>query len=833
MSFIESITGIFKNEKKQQTLEKLLPVLSFEKDLMVMKNGRVAIGFAFDGVEMEQWSANDYHNAGQVFDASLKSLPKNSIVQKIDIYYNDFLSKEKDLAYFESKTVDHYLARPVLKHKSYFFIISPNDSNIKPNEVNNTFASFDKINTKTALKNIEGRLIEWQKIAPSYIQELSSINNIKFERLGNEQLKELYRQMLNMEFRFDPGMPYKSIDNKDNYLVIGDKKLNVLSMTEQSKIIDYSRQCEYGVTCPFTYNVGIYMQTPHLGITSYYVDDTEKELLRLDRERKLNFAATQFGGEDPKLKDEELRLMTEDIRTNQKRIVSLSKQLIIYTLGEQARERNITNAISEIRTWDSANALLESYYNAGMFFACLPGNASETVRWITMPSDVATCYIDFTTSFNGSHSGDLVADRFGNLVHINLFNRDLMNQNCLIIGPSGSGKSFTKGHFIVQRYERRERQIMIDVGGTYKNIFEALGSNDPKSGVKYFEYDPEKPLSFNPFLVTFNNGKFNLSDDKIDFILSLFSQLWSGKDLRKSVKAIISEWIDLYYENASEERNKNPDYIPTLKEFYDWLIKYNEEKTTSKNAKHASHIVAFNDGDLAEGFNDFMIVLSAYTHGKYKSLLNNAERLDISEYPLVCFDMARVKDNIELYPLVTMLLTELSMDVVRKFPDDIKHFVMDEAWSMLSDGMGTFVEYMYRTLRKNNGAMTIITQGVGEIVKSKVGEAIIGNADTKIILNHSDLNKVEDLGRHLGFTNDEVRKIASLRKGQFGREIFIKQGAESDVFSIDVCDSEHAILTSNPVERNHLNKLKKNYNTLNYAINQWVEDKKSGVFNNK
>ena len=51
MSFIESITGIFKNEKKHQTLENLLPVLSFEKDLMVMKNGRVAIGFSFDGVD--------------------------------------------------------------------------------------------------------------------------------------------------------------------------------------------------------------------------------------------------------------------------------------------------------------------------------------------------------------------------------------------------------------------------------------------------------------------------------------------------------------------------------------------------------------------------------------------------------------------------------------------------------------------------------------------------------------------------------------------------------------------------------------------------------------
>lgn len=808
-----------------------MPVLSFEKDLMVMKTGRVAIGYVFDGVEMEKWSANDYTTAGQIFDASFKSLPKFSIVQKIDIYYNDYLSKEKDLDYFESKTVDHFLGRPILKHKSYFFIISPADNNAKPNEVNNSFASFDKIKTTSTLKNIESRLIEWQKTVPAYIQELGSIGDVKLTRLNTEELKEVYRQMLNMEFRFDPGLPYKALENKENYLVIGDKKINVLSMTEQSKIIEYSRQCDYGVVSPFTYNVGIHMQFPHIGITSYYIDDTDKELERLDRERKLNFAATQFGGEDPKLKDEELRIMTEDIRTNQKRIVSLSKQIIIYTLGEQARERNITTAISEIRTWDSANVMLESYYNTGMFFACLPGNASETVRWIPMPSDVATAYLDFSTSFNGANKGDYVADRFGNLVHINLFNRDINNQNCLVIGPSGSGKSFTIGHFLLQRFERRERQIIIDVGGTYKNIFEALGSEDLNSGVKYYEYDPERPISFNPFLVPFEDNKYVLNEDKVDFILSLFSQLWSGKDLKKSVKAIISEWMELFYKEAVEYKAKDKAYIPTLKSFYDWLIIYNENNKS--NSKHQSHIIAFNDAGLLDGFNDFIIVLTAYTTGKYKTLLNNNERLDISEYPLVCFDMARVKDNKELYPLVTMLLTELSMDVVRKYPNDIKHFVMDEAWSMLSEGMGSFVEYMYRTLRKNNGAMTIITQGITEIVESKVGSAIINNAATQIILNHTDINKIEHLSKHLGFTFDEVSKVASLRKGQTAREIFIKQGAESDVFSLEVCSSEHAILTSNPIERNHLNKLKQNYDKLAFAINQWVEDQKKGVFNNK
>ncbi len=823
MSIINKITDFFQNKNSSQTLENLLPVLSFEKDLLVMKNGRIAIGYVFEGVEMEKWSADEYQNAGKTFESSFKGLPKHSIVQKIDIYYNDYISKERDLNYFESQTLDHFLGRPVLCHKSYFFIISPADNNTKPNEINNSFASFDKIDTKKTLKNIEKRIDEFQKIVPSYIQELGSIPDVSFSRLNTEDLKELYRMMLNMEFRFDPGQPYKTIFNQDNYLTIGDKKLNVISMVEQSKVIDYSKPCDYGVVCPFTYNIGIYLQIPHMVITSYAIDDTEKELERLDRERKLNFAATQFGGEDTKIKDEELGLMTEDIRANQKRLVSMSKQIIIYTLGEQARERNVTNAIAEIRTWDSADALVETYYNTGMFFASLPGNASESVRWITMPSDVATAYIDFTTSFRGAKSGDFIADRFRNLVHINLFNRGLNNQNCIVIGPSGSGKSFTIGHFILQRYERKERQIIIDVGGTYKNIFEALGSNNENSGVKYYEYNPEKPISFNPFLVPFINNRYEINEDKISFLLSMFGQIWKGEAFDREEKTVLSKWIAAYYKDASEQRQKEITYHPSLKLFYEWLKMYNEKNSEDKDHKIYVDIVKIDR---------FLVVLDAYSNGKYKDLLNNKDTLDISDYPLVCFDMARVKDNAELYPLVTMLLTELSMDVVRKYPDDIKYFVMDEAWSMLSDGMGGFVEYMYRTLRKNNGAMTIITQGITEIITSKVGPAIINNADTKIILNHSDAVKIEELGRHLGFTTDEMRKIASLRKGMDSRELFIKQGNDSNVFTLEVCAGEHAVLTSHPLERNHLNRLKEKYVKLTDAINQWVEDKNKGHFKN-
>ena len=129
--------------------------------------------------------------------------------------------------------------------------------------------------------------------------------------------------------------------------------------------------------------------------------------------------------------------------------------------------------------------------------------------------------------------------------------------------------------------------------------------------------------------------------------------------------------------------------------------------------------------------------------------------------------------------------------------------------------------------------MTIITQGVTEL-KGDVGETIKTKCDTKIILNHmADEKAIFQVGTALGLTNDEMQKVSSIRVTADCREIFIKQGNHSGCYVLEVPPSEHAILTSQPVERNHLNKLKQIYGSLESAVNQWVEDKDKGYFQNK
>jgi type IV secretory pathway VirB4 component len=257
--------------------------------------------------------------------------------------------------------------------------------------------------------------------------------------------------------------------------------------------------------------------------------------------------------------------------------------------------------------------------------------------------------------------------------------------------------------------------------------------------------------------------------------------------------------------------------------------------------------------------NQFFLVMSQYiTGGRYERVLNAKRDVDLSEYRLICFDLQKVQADPDLYPVVAMLITELSLDLFRKFKDDVKYIALDEAWTMLSGVLSEFIESMYRTIRKTNGSITIITQGINEIITSKIGPAIIGNSGTKIILRHINPDSLKQLQAPLGLTGHEMDLIGSVRTTDHFREFFVKQGSKGKVFALEASPELDAVLTSKPYERNHLNKLVKFYQRIDkrpkfdrnghimlgpdgrveyeeitvqnlpYAVDQFVEDKLAG-----
>lgn len=796
-----------KNNKKTAPLSRVIPYAGFEGDLMILQDGRVVMGFEVMSEETEKRDAGGIEAMHEAFSQALKTLPVGSVIHKLDCYYHlPFQGNKHESGYFQRKHQSHLYHRLVLKHKSYLFLSIGREDQPKATPVNNPFSLGSKSFMKNLLAGIDTRIAQTLRLGSEFTASLSALG-IPCKQLDKAALCGLYFQYFNMEFADTPTAYNRQILNHQTGLSLGEKHVRILSLKGQGNTAEHS-MAHNGVAQPFVAPLTHFLDFPHILSTTIRIEDQSKELKRLDRDKKLSNALGTFSNQNFQIKAQEIDLFTAEVRVDNKQLVSLSMCLLLWDSDLEVVEQRINQGISAFRQMNGAECLVENLATANLFVANAPGNAFYNTGWLLMPSEQASAYVHFSTNYRSDQDGVNVCDRLRNPLLVRLFNTDLNNQNSIVVGPSGSGKSFTIGSWIIQRHEQGHRQIIIDNGGTYLNAVAGLGG-------KYFEYDPANPLRFNPFFAEKHEGSYVLQGEKLTFLVALLATMWkgnSGGQLSQAERAVLVKLIPSYYRAATE--------LPTFKGFYEWFKAYDEERQGDKEHQQ-----------LREHFdvNEFLLVMEPFVYGEYREMLNSEEDIDISAYPLIAFDMAKVKSNMLLYPIVALLITELTLDQIRRFPNQRKYVYMDEAWSMLSDTMGEFVEHMYRTVRKNNGSISIITQGVSEIVESAVGNAILANAATQIILNHTDKKQIARLGEVFGFTRHELDKITSIQVSKDYREIFVKQGDYAKVYILEVSPHMAAILSSKPHERNHLSRLIEQKREISHALDQHVEDIKEGV----
>lgn len=807
--------------KRSRSIQEILPIERIEDNLLLLKDGRVAAGFSLELEEMEKKPEAGLRYESRVLQSLLNALPIGAVLQKIDIYYHEPFRIEKSKGnkkgYFEQKAINHFYNRLLLKHRSYIFISIGKDEQPRANPVNSLFA-FGRSIGKNPFVGLEKRLEKITRLSSELMASISSLG-LGIKRMGDGELDGLYKDYFSLSFGSGRRGYERSITRSKRSMTLGEKQVKLINLIGQGALAD-SVMLNGGVASDFVFPLMQHLAIPHILSSSIRIENREKELKALDLDKKLNSSLDFLAGQDNDIKSVEIDEFTAGVRAKNEQLVSLNVSVILWSANPDLLESYVEQTLSGFRMLSGAKGWVETLDSSNLFFAAAPGNSFQGYRWLLMKAENALCYMSLSGNYKSDSQGIRLSDRFRNPLRVNLFNTDLNNQNALVIGPSGSGKSFTIGSFIIQRHEKQHRQIIIDNGGTYKNAMTALEG-------KYFEYDPEHPLSFNPFLLPKDErGKEHLSGDKLTFLISLLATLWKGGGkLSQPERSILSLLIPKFYaemgKGKQEQMLRKQKGLRKLKlaDFYYWL----EELVYERVGEELERMEESFD------FKQFLITLKPFVEGEYKEVLNAEIDMDISEYPLLAFDMAKVKSNLLLYPIIALLITELALDQIRAFPDQRKYIYMDEAWSMLSDSMGEFVENMYRTVRKNNGSMCIITQGITEITSSSVGAAIIANADTQIILNHSDKTRVQKLGDTLGFTGHELAKINSIRASKDYRELFIKQGEYGKVYLLEVSDHMMAVLSSKPKERNALTKLIAKKARVTHALDQFVENKLSNA----
>jgi len=223
-----------------------------------------------------------------------------------------------------------------------------------------------------------------------------------------------------------------------------------------------------------------------------------------------------------------------------------------------------------------------------------------------------------------------------------------------------------------------------------------------------------------------------------------------------------------------------------------------------------------------------------YRGGRFDFLLNSDKNIDLLSKRFIVFEIDAIKENRELFPVVTIIIMEAFINKMRRLKGIRKQLIVEEAWKAIaSANMAEYLRYMYKTVRKYFGEAIVVTQEVDDIISSPVvKESIINNSDCKILLDQRKyVNKFDQIQTLLGLTEKEKSQILSINMSNAPsrryKEVWIGLGGvQSAVYATEVSMSEYMTYTTEESEKMEVMQLARKLDgDIELAIKQLAESK--------
>ncbi len=346
--------------------------------------------------------------------------------------------------------------------------------------------------------------------------------------------------------------------------------------------------------------------------------------------------------------------------------------------------------------------LYEERYNLlNAFFATVPGNRQFNLRkeW-ALNSNYADLSFLFTVDSGSQWNPHLEREYIaaletthGTPYYLNLHSGDVAHT--LLLGATGSGKSFTLS-FTLQSLQKYDPLTFIfDLGGSYETVTRAFNGTYLNVGLK------TPGFTINPFLLEPTPENMNF----LYLFLRVLIEAGGRYELTpEDEKALFT---------AIERAYKLPAEIRTLTNFASIL------------------------GPLGER-------LHRWTQaGQFGHLFDNAEdTLTFSRFQTFNFDgWSDYPDVLE--PLLFYVLQRASSEIEK--PSNtvtFKVFVIDEAWIFLKNKtIRDWITRAEKTWRKKNAAMILATQSVVELAASDMLHIVNESCPTKIFLSNPNIDR--------------------------------------------------------------------------------------------
>ena len=661
-----------RNTLKATTLESKFPLLSVENDVIVSKDADVTVAFRVELPELYTVTSTEYEAIHSAWVKAMKVLPDYSIVHKQDIFIRESYKPDtdrEDISFLSRSFERHFNERPFLNHTCYLFLTKTTKERSRTQSNFNSLCRGFIVPKEIKDKEAVAKFIE-------AVGQFASIMNesgfIRLHRLTTDEIVGTAGQAGIVEKYFSLSQTdtttLKDMSLGADEMRIGDNILclhtlsdvedlpgNVTTDIRYEKLSTDRSDCRLSFASP----VGLLLPCNHILNQYVFIDDSAANLQKFEKMAKNMHSLSRYSRSNQINKEWIDEYLNE---AHSFGLTSVRCHCNVMAWSDDREElKRIKNEVGSQLALMECKPRHNTVDTPTLFWAGIPGNAADFPAEESFYTFIeqAVCFFAEETNYKNSPSpfGIKMVDRLtGKPLHVDISDLPMKkgittNRNKFVLGPSGSGKSFFMNHMVRQYYEQGTHVVLVDTGNSYQGLCEMINKKTKGEDGIYFTYTEENPISFNPFYT----DDFVFDVEKKDSIKTLLLTLWKSEDdkITKTESGELGSAVTAYIDRIKADRS----IIPNFNTFYEFMRDVYRTELEERAIK-----VSREDFNL----DNFLTTLRQYYRGgRFDFLLNSDKNIDLLGKRFIVFEIDAIKENKELFPVVTIIIMEAFINKMR------------------------------------------------------------------------------------------------------------------------------------------------------------------------
>lgn len=660
-----------RNVMKASTIESKFPLLAVEHDCIISKDADITVAFRVELPELFTVTSAEYEAIHAAWGKAVKVLPDYSVIHKQDWFVKEHYKPQtdrEDMSFLSRSFQRHFNERPYLNHTCFLYLTKTTKERMR---MQSSFSSLcrgniipKEVNRDTAVKFLEA-VGQFERI-------MNDSGFITITRLTSDEITGTADTSGLIEKYFalslDDTTCLEDMELGADGLRIGAKSICLHTVSDVEDLpgtvgtdMRYERLSTDRSDCrlSFAAPVGLLLSCDHVYNQYIFLDDSAENLRRFEKSARNMQSLSRYSRGNQINKEWIDKYLNE---AHSFGLTSVRAHFNVMAWSDDAQElKHIRNDVGSQLALMECKPRHNTVDAATLYWAAMPGNggdfpAEESFYTFIEP---ALCFFTEETNYRSSPSpfGVKLCDRVsGKPLHVDISDLPMKkgiisNRNRFVLGGSGSGKSFIMNHLTRQYWEQGTHVVIVDTGNSYQGLCEMVRRKTGGQDGVYFTYTEENPISFNPFYT----DDYVFDVEKKDSIKTLLLTLWKSEDDRvtKTESGELGSAVSSYIQKIQADRS----IMPCFNSFYEFMRDEYRRELDGREIKVSRQ--DFNIDNMLTTLRQY------YRGGRFDFLLNSEANIDLLNKSFIVFEIDSIKENKELFPVVTIIIMEAFIKKMR------------------------------------------------------------------------------------------------------------------------------------------------------------------------